>query len=127
MRNYLIVALGAGLGGTARYGLSRVVQSVFPPNFPYGTLAVNLVGSFLLGMIMYLFDAEVLIRPETRLFFAVGFCGALTTFSTFSYETMNLLRAAEFLLAGTNILLNVVLTLFGIGLAFVISKNLLGV
>jgi len=126
MRNYLIVALGAGLGGTARYWLSKVVQTMFPPNFPYGTLAVNLLGSFLLGMIMYMFDAEILIRPETRLFFAVGFCGALTTFSTFSFETMNLLRGAEFFLAGANIILNVVLTLFGIGLAFIISKTLLG-
>lgn len=126
MRNYLIVALGAGLGGSARYWISKMVQNVFPPNFPYGTLAVNLLGSFLLGLIMYMFDADVLIRPETRLFFAVGFCGALTTFSTFSFETMNLLRDAEFFLASANIILNVILTLLGIGLAFIISKNLLG-
>ncbi|HKJ67576.1 MAG TPA: fluoride efflux transporter CrcB [bacterium] len=127
MRNYIIVALGAGLGGVGRFWLAHLIQRILPPNFPYGTLAVNILGSFILGLVMYMTEAEVLIGPEIRIFLTIGVCGALTTFSTFSYETLSMLREAEFFYAGINITANVLLTLAGIGLAFILAKSLLGV
>lgn len=127
MQNYLFVAIGAALGGTGRYWLANLVQSALPPNFPYGTLTVNILGSFILGVIMFTFENQLIVHLETRLFVAVGFCGSLTTFSTFSYETIKLLQDAEYLMAGLNILLNVVLTLMGIFMAFILLKKVLGV
>jgi len=122
MLNYLIVFIGAGLGGVLRYVLSYFVQKQFPPYFAYGTLAVNLIGSFILGLMIFGLDEKELINPTLKLFIGIGFCGGFTTFSTFSLETFNLLRDAEFLLAFINITANVVLTVLGIYLAYLITR-----
>lgn len=122
MQNYLVVFIGAGLGGVLRYWASNAVYKFLPANFPYGTLVVNTVGSFLLGIIMYYLDSNQLINQQTRLFLTIGICGGLTTFSTFSYETINLLKDKQYLLAGGNILLNVFLTLLMLFIAYKLSK-----
>jgi len=87
----LWIALGGALGASARYLLVGVVQSFSGSLFPLGTLVVNALGSFLLG---YFYEAALrsAVTPELRAFFAVGVLGAFTTFSTFSYETLGLLR-----------------------------------
>lgn len=126
MVNYMFVGLGAALGGIGRYWLSGLVQNMLPSGFPFGTLSVNVIGSFILGMIMFTVEAEVFIRPEYRLFWAVGMCGALTTFSTFSFETLQLVRDAEFAAAGLNVLLNVVLTLVALILALGLVRKFIG-
>lgn len=126
MQNYLLIAAGAALGGVGRYWLSGVVQNLLPAGFPFGTLAVNVLGSFILGLIMFGMEAEIMILPEYRLFWAVGMCGALTTFSTFSFETLQLIRDAEFLAAGMNILLNVILTLAALGVALGLVRKFMG-
>ncbi len=120
--NYVMVGAGAAIGGMARYWLSQLIHKYFVTAFPYGTLTINIVGSFALGFFMYYLSARKMISSEMQLFLTVGFCGGFTTFSTFSLETMNLLRDSEFLLGGINIVGSVVLCLLGTYLAYVISK-----
>jgi CrcB protein len=122
MINYLIVSLGAALGGGLRYWVSNATYKFLPSTFPYGTLAVNVIGSLILGIIIFLFDEKELVTPGVRLFLAVGFCGGFTTFSTFSLETINLLKDSQFIPGLMNILLNLFLCLAGITLAYFISK-----
>jgi CrcB protein len=122
MMNYLIVSLGAALGGGLRYWVSNITYKFLPATFPYGTLAVNVIGSFILGVIIFMFDDKQLITPGVRLFIAVGFCGGFTTFSTFSLETINLLKDSQIIPGLLNILLNLSLCLAGVTLAYFISK-----
>ena len=111
MLNYIFVSAGAAIGGALRYGISSYIQKHISVIFPYGTLVVNIVGSFILGIVMFYLNERELIGNEFRLFLTVGFCGGFTTFSTFSYETMNLFRDSQFSLAIYNVLLNVILCL----------------
>ncbi|HKB87220.1 MAG TPA: fluoride efflux transporter CrcB [Ignavibacteriaceae bacterium] len=122
MINYLIVSLGAALGGGLRYWASNVTYRFLPSTFPYGTLAVNIIGSFILGIIIFVFDQKELISPGMKLFLTIGFCGGFTTFSTFSLETINLLKDSQFIPGLLNILLNLFLCLAGVALAYFISK-----
>ncbi len=122
MLNYLIVALGAALGGGLRYWVSDVSYKFLPSTFPYGTLAVNVIGSFIVGIIIFLFDEKELITPGVKLFLTIGFCGGFTTFSTFSLETINLLKDSQFISGLLNILLNLFLSLAGVIAAYIISK-----
>ncbi|MCW8803943.1 MAG: fluoride efflux transporter CrcB [Ignavibacteriaceae bacterium] len=126
MKIYLIVAFGSGVGGFLRYAISDVVYKYSPTLFPYGTLLVNILGSFLLGFVLFYLDAVKLISSEMRLFLTVGLCGGLTTFSTFSFETVKLIQDSEYLFAGTNVLLNVFITLLAVLLAAFISKLIIG-
>lgn len=122
MLNYIIVSAGAAIGGALRYGLSSYIHKNQSIIFPYGTLIVNVLGSFILGLIMFYLNEKELIGSDFRLFLTVGFCGGFTTFSTFSYETLMLFRDSEFSLAAYNIALNFILSLLGIYLAYLISK-----
>lgn len=124
MINYLVISIGAALGGVLRYGLASFIQKRVESFFPYGTLLVNIVGSFVLGFIMYYLDEKDFLSPQMRLFLTVGLCGGFTTFSTFSYETLNLIRNSQFLLATTNVLGSVFLCLIAIYLAYIVSKSL---
>lgn len=126
MRSYILVAIGAACGGTLRYWLAGVVQRMAPFGIPLGTLTVNILGSFILGFLIFYFDTLELLPPPARLMLTVGFCGGFTTFSTFSFETINLLRDSEYLLAIMNIGLNVFLTLAAVVLAFFAAKTLSG-
>ncbi|GAA5335652.1 MULTISPECIES: fluoride efflux transporter CrcB [Thermus] len=94
MERYLLVALGGALGSALRYGLGAYVQGLLGPGFPYSTLFVNALGSFLIGAVLRL-SLEGALSPEARLFLAVGVLGGFTTFSTLSYETLALLQDGE--------------------------------
>ena len=111
MINYILVSAGAAIGGAARYWLSSYVYKFFPENFPYGTLIVNIIGSFVLGIIIFVFDNRELLSPNLRIFLTIGLCGGFTTFSTFSLETVNLIRNSQYLFASINILSSVILCL----------------
>lgn len=119
---YLIVSFGAGIGGALRYWVSDFVYKYLPAFFPFGTLAVNIIGSFILGIIIFYFDDREIISQNLKLFLTIGFCGGFTTFSTFSLETINLFRESEYLLASVNIIASIFLCLSGIYMAYIISR-----
>ncbi len=96
-----------GLGCVARYMISGWVYNFAGRTLPYGTLAVNLIGSLLLGLVMEGSLRSTLLSPELRIGITVGFLGGFTTFSTFSYETVRLLEEGSVVAAGANVLLNV--------------------
>ena len=95
----LLVALGGGIGSAARYLVGGWFASRFGPAFPYGTFSINVSGSFIIGFFLALAQERLPLGPSWRLFFAVGFVGGYTTFSTFEYESIRLLQDRELLLA----------------------------
>ncbi len=97
---YLWIALG-GLAGTfARFGFQGLVQDWTGAGFPWGTLAVNVTGSLLVGFLGRLGTGAAVLSPDLRAGLLIGFCGAYTTFSTYSYETITLLQSGAYLRAG---------------------------
>ena len=109
MRMILAVGCAGFFGAIARYLLSGWVYRALPMSFPAGTLLVNVTGSLLLGAVFELSTTRAALSPEMRTIIGVGFLGALTTFSTFSLETVTLLKEGSLMLAAANILFNVVL------------------
>lgn len=103
---WLLVMVGGSLGAASRYGIGLLTARLWGTNFPYGTLVVNLVGCFLIGLLFALADRSRLLTPDVRLLLITGYLGALTTFSSFSLETVNAGRAGLSLPSLTNILLN---------------------
>mgnify|MGYP002640774421 CR=1 FL=1 len=117
----MAVGMGGFLGAVGRYGMSSIVQRL-GDRFPYGTLSVNLLGSFILGLLATLFLEKMIVSQELRLFLIVGLLGAFTTYSTFSLETLNLIRAGEWMFAGLNVLANVAGTLLAVWAGVSIAK-----
>lgn len=105
----LLVALGGGIGSVARYLVGGWFADRFGPAFPYGTFVINVTGSFIIGFFLAFAQERISLSPYWRLFFAVGFVGGYTTFSTFEYESVRLLQDGEMLL-GALYLLGSVLT-----------------
>jgi len=117
----LAVGLGGFLGAVGRYWISGLAQKL-SDRFPLGTLSVNLLGSFILGLLATLFLEKMIVNQELRLFLLVGLLGAFTTYSTFSFETLNLMRGGEWMFAGLNILANLVGTLIAVWAGVSIAK-----
>lgn len=92
MQSLLFVFLGGGLGSVVRYALGRWINSTHTSNFPFGTLAANVIACLTLGVLIGLADHRQMLSPNARLFWAVGFCGGFSTFSTFSHETLTLIQ-----------------------------------
>ena len=120
----LYIGIFGGLGCVTRYLASGWIYQLAGRNLPYGTLFVNIVGSFLLALLMVLGLRSTLFSPEIRVGLAVGFMGGFTTFSTFSYETLRLLEDGSFWQAGANILLNIVLCLLFAFLGILVARQL---
>lgn len=97
------IALGGGLGALARYGMGGIIQSLRRPDFPWGTLGVNMVGCFLFGLLWMLSTKHLSLNGHARLFLLTGFMGSFTTFSTFIFETGQLLTGGELFLALMNL------------------------
>ena len=109
---YLFVALGGSLGAVLRFYLSNLSDSLFGKQFPFGTLAVNVIGAFLIAILYGLIERETIDPMPYRFLLGVGLLGAFTTFSTFSIETLTLLQNGLWLKAGLNVALNVLVCLF---------------
>jgi CrcB protein len=128
MYHYLAVGIGGCLGSVARYWLSGVVYRYTSGNggseFPYGTLAVNVLGCFLLGGIMGLVEYRQLFGPNVRLFLTMGLMGGFTTFSTFGFETFALLRDHQYWSVLGNVAGNVVVGLAAVLAGWFLAKLL---
>lgn len=124
MKAAAAIALFCAGGGLVRYYLSGWIYSLFGRTFPYGTLAVNVVGAYLIGVIMELGLRSVHLNETLRFGLVVGFLGGLTTFSTFSYETFVLLEDGRFLVAFANIIASVGLCLFCTWLGIITIRSL---
>lgn len=126
MQSYLWVAIGSALGGTARYWLSGFVANLFGETFPWGTLIVNILGSFIIGFFATLTgpDGRIFAGTLVRQFVMIGICGGFTTFSSFSLQTLNLANDGEWLYAGFNIGASAVLCLFAVWAGHAIAVNL---
>jgi len=109
----LVVGIGGFIGASLRYIISVFCMRALGDSFPYGTLFVNALGGFLIGFIMEASSGLWPVSPNTKLFLTTGILGGLTTFSTFSYETINLLNVGSYLLGGLNAGLNLLLSLLG--------------
>ena len=94
-KDVLVISIGAIFGANARWIISRYLAKVIGPVFPYGTLVINIVGSFIVGFFMVWATERVLLDPRWRLLVVVGFCGALTTFSTVQVQLLQLLDAGR--------------------------------
>ena len=122
----IAIALGGALGALARFAAGGWIQGLAGSSFPWGTLVINVVGSLLLAFLYRLLEG-VAVRPEWRALLAVGFCGAFTTFSTFSYETARMLqdgawnRAVGY--AGGSVVFGLVGTGLGLGIAFTVLQR----
>ncbi len=125
---YFWIGLGGAIGSMARYGLGGLVSQKFGETFPFGTLAINVTGSFIIGFLGALASSEGRLDPQSRVFVTrflmVGVCGGFTTFSSFSLQTLNLLNDREWLYAGGNILLSVALCLVAVWLGFMLGAML---
>ena len=108
MNRLLWVCLGSALGGGARYLVSLAALRLLGAGFPYGTLAVNVLGSFAIGAVMHVGLESTLLSPTARLFLTTGVLGGFTTYSTFNYETLGLVSEGDWLRAGLNLAVTVV-------------------
>jgi CrcB protein len=101
---YLWIGLGAVVGASARYLISGFVAKLLPSGFPYGTLFINVSGSFLLGFFLVWTSERLLVDPRWRLLVAIGFCSSYTTFSSYAFETFGLFEQGQWLLMGLNVI-----------------------
>lgn len=116
MLAYLWIAIGSALGGMARYWCSGFVAARVGETFPWGTIAVNVIGSFVIGFFATISgpDGRLIVPSAARQFVMIGFCGGYTTFSSFSLQTLTLLRDGQWLAAAGNVLLSVALCLLAV-------------
>jgi CrcB protein len=125
MSSYLWIALGGALGSVARFWCSGVVARHFGETFPWGTLLINISGSFAIGFFATLSGAEGrwLAPPALRQFFMIGVCGGFTTFSSFSLQTLHLAEDGDWAKAGANILGSVFLCLVAVWLGHALAAG----
>ncbi len=118
------IAVFGAAGCLSRYYVSGWVYGIMGRSFPYGTFVVNIVGAFIIGLIMEFGIRSTLVPPSVRVGLTVGFLGGLTTFSTFSYETFRLLEDGNFIVATTNALLSVLTCLLFTWLGIIAARYL---
>ncbi|MDB6019803.1 MAG: CrcB protein [Pedosphaera sp.] len=126
MLTYLLVAVGGALGSVARFWFSGVIGQQIGETFPWGTLIVNVTGSFVIGFFSTLTgpDGRWLAQSNARIFFMVGICGGYTTFSSFSLQTLNLMREGDWLKAGANSVASLVLCLVAVWLGHILAMSI---
>ena len=122
MIKILWIFLGGGIGAISRYWLSLGIYRLVGTGFPYGTLVVNILGCFFIGLWMTMFEDRFLVNPNLRLFLIIGILGGFTTFSSFSFETISLLQEGSYFLGMGNILLSVFVCLTATWLGHLLGK-----
>ena len=122
---YLWVALGGALGSMGRFWLSGLVAARFGETFPWGTIAINVTGSFVIGILAALASPEGRMDSQSRIFVTqflmIGICGGYTTFSAFSLRTLQLMQERQWLYAGGNVILSVVLCMIAVWLGWLLG------
>jgi CrcB protein len=120
---YFCVAVGGALGSLGRFWLSGLVAERYGSVFPWGTLVINVTGSFIIGVFQALNESEgrVMAAPAFRQFFMIGICGGYTTFSSFSLETLKRAQDGQWLYAGGNVVLSVVFCLVAVWLGYAVG------
>lgn len=124
VQTVFLIGLFGALGCVARYYLSGWVHGLTGPSFPFGTLAVNAAGSFLVGLVMETGTRTTLLSPDLRIALVIGLLGGLTTFSTFSYETFRQIEGGQLLPAALNIGASLLACLFFTGLGIISARHL---
>lgn len=114
MLDFLAISLGAIAGANLRYWMSRYAVRFLGPVFPYGTLTINVLGSFVLGFFLVWTTERTIVDPRWRLLIAVGFCGGFTTFSSYAYETMAFFEQGQWALLTANFVSNNLLACAGV-------------
>jgi CrcB protein len=122
--DFLVISVGAIVGANLRYWMSRSAVRWLGPVFPYGTLSINVLGSFVLGFFLVWTSERVLVDPRWRLLIAVGFCGGYTTFSSYAYETMAFFEQGQWTLMAANFLANNVLACGAVVAGMVLARVL---
>ena len=113
MKDFLAISVAAIVGANLRYLLSRLAAREFGPIFPYGTLTINIIGSFIVGFFVIWTTERLLVDPRWRLLVVIGFCGSFTTFSSYAVETLSYFEQGQWGLMLTNVLSNNLLCLGG--------------
>lgn len=124
MIQILSIAAGGAIGALLRFWMSSGVYLLLGRSFPYGTLAVNVLGSFIMGLLYVFMLERVELSAEWRAALVIGLLGAFTTFSTFSIETMNLIEAGDITKAGLNMFLSVSLCVAGCWLGMLLGRQM---
>jgi CrcB protein len=109
VRSLLFIGIGSFIGGICRFLCQQIVQNNFPSSIPLGTLCVNIIGCFFIGIIYELSGKGNIISPELRIFLATGICGGFTTFSSFAYENVSMVLDGEFFYPALYVLLSIVI------------------
>ena len=124
MTQLISIAAGGAVGALLRFWVSTGVYAALGRGFPYGTLAVNVIGSLLMGFLFVLFMDRVTVSAELRAAILIGLLGSFTTFSTFSIETFKLIEQADYLKAGLNMVISVAACLFAAWIGVMIGREL---
>jgi CrcB protein len=122
IRNLLLVGMGGFLGSVGRYLVGGWTHRLLGVGFPFGTLAVNILGCLAMGFLAGLAETRQVLTPEVRLFLLLGVLGGFTTFSSFGYETFAFARDGEYFIAGLNVLLQIALGLASVWLGYSASR-----
>ena len=122
VRSLILIGIGSCIGGISRYLTQQYVQKYYPSSIPLGTLSVNIIGCFLIGIIYALADRGTILSPAIRLFLATGFCGGYTTFSSFAFENVSLMREGDFFYTGLYIMLSIVIGFAAVYLGILFIK-----
>ena len=124
MTNLLAIAVGGAFGAVGRFASSQWIYGLLGRSFPYGTLFVNFIGSFVMGFLAILLIERIAAGPELRAFLLIGFLGSFTTFSTFSLETINLFSSGESLKAFINMLMSVFVCVTACWLGMILGRQI---
>lgn len=125
MQKYLLIALGGALGSMARFWVGSAVASRLGTKFPYGTFVINITACIIIGFFLTFLGGHVELSPAWRFLVPVGFIGAYSTFSTFEWETFANLQTGAFLVAGSYVVLSLILGLIGVWCGVLLAKAML--